>query len=57
MQRFNEIKVWQRSHILVLQLYRLTEGFPPTEPFGLISQLRRAGVSVAANIAEGSKAP
>jgi len=55
MQRFTELKVWQRSHTLVLQLYRLTSGFPAEERFGLTSQLRRAATSVPTNIAEGSK--
>jgi len=55
MQRFTELKVWQRSHALVLEIYRLTASFPDAERFGLISQLRRAAVSVPANIAEGSK--
>lgn len=55
MQRFTEIKVWQRSHALVLQLYRATAGFPADERFGLTSQLRRAATSVPTNIAEGSK--
>jgi len=55
MQRFTELKVWQRSHALVLKLYPLTQSLPADERFGLVSQLRRAAVSVAANIAEGSK--
>jgi four helix bundle protein len=55
MQRFTDLKVWQRSHALVLQLYRLSANFPVAERFGLTSQLRRAATSVAANIAEGSK--
>jgi four helix bundle protein len=54
-QRFTELKVWERSHLLVLELYRLTAGFPPDERYGLVSQLRRAAVSVPNNIAEGSK--
>lgn len=55
MQRFTDLKVWQRSHALVLEVYKVTAGFPETERFGLTSQLRRAAASVPANIAEGSK--
>ena len=55
MQRFTDLKVWQRSHALVLQIYRLTTGFPDDERYGLVSQIRRAAVSIPANIAEGSK--
>ena len=55
MQRFTDLKVWQRSHALVLEIYRLTAVFPADERFGLTSQLRRAVASIPANIAEGSK--
>lgn len=55
MQRFTELNVWQRSHELVLEIYRLTERFPDYERYGVTSQLRRAAVSVPCNIAEGSK--
>jgi len=55
MQRFTDLKVWQRSHALVLQIYQLTAGFPAEERFGLVVQLRRAALSVPTNIAEGSK--
>lgn len=55
MQRFTDLKVWQRSHALVLSLYPLAATFPADERFGLISQRRRAATSVPANIAEGSK--
>jgi len=55
MQRFTDLKVWQRSHQLVLEVYRLSHRFPDDERFGVTSQLRRAAVSVPCNIAEGSK--
>lgn len=55
MQRFTNLKVWQRSHKLVLEIYRVTAAFPEDERFGLVSQLRRAVVSVPCNIAEGTK--
>jgi four helix bundle protein len=45
--------VWQRAIELTTALYRLTQQFPREEIYGLTSQLRRAGVSVASNIAEG----
>jgi hypothetical protein len=55
-QRFQDLKVWQRSHALVLEIYQLTKAFPGTERFGITSQLRRAAVSVPTNIAEGQNA-
>jgi four helix bundle protein len=55
MQKFTELKVWQRSHELTLAVYRASDAFPRDERFGLTSQLRRAAVSVACNVAEGSK--
>ncbi len=50
---YRELKVWQKSMDLVEEGYKLTAGFPKHELYGLTSQLRRAAVSVAANIAEG----
>lgn len=55
MQRFTDLKVWQRSHALTLNVYEVTREFPSDERFGLISQVRRAAASVPTNIAEGSK--
>jgi len=55
MQRFTQIKSWQKGHDLVLRVYRLSVGFPVAEKFGLTSQLRRSALSVPTNIAEGSK--
>jgi four helix bundle protein len=53
MRTFNDLQVWQKAHQLVLEVYRLTRGFPPDERYGLIAQMRRASISIAANIAEG----
>jgi four helix bundle protein len=50
---FRELKVWQKAHELTLAVYQLTATFPPEERYGLSSQLRRAGSSIAANLAEG----
>lgn len=52
---FEDVELWQRAHKWVLGVYKLTEGFPKQEMFGLTSQLRRAAVSVPANFAEGFK--
>lgn len=50
---FRDLVVWQKAHQFVLSVYRLTESFPDREKFGLSHQLRRAAVSIPANIAEG----
>lgn len=50
---FQDLLVWQKAHQLVVNVYSLTKGFPADERFGLISQMRRAAVSVPVNIAEG----
>jgi len=52
-QDFRDLRVWQKSHELVLRIYRVTEDFPKTETYGLVSQIRRAGASIPTNIAEG----
>lgn len=50
---FRDLVVWQKAHELVLAVYRASRDFPDDESFGLTSQIRRAAVSVPANIAEG----
>lgn len=50
---FQDLIVWQKAHMFVLEIYRLTTRFPKHELYGLTSQFRRAAVSVPANIAEG----
>lgn len=52
---FEDLIVWQKAHEFVLAVYGFTQAFPKSEIYGLTSQLRRAAVSVAANIAEGFK--
>jgi len=52
---FRDLIVWQKAHQFVLAVYQFSEHFPKSEIYGLTSQLRRASISVAANIAEGFK--
>ncbi|WES96971.1 four helix bundle protein [Chryseobacterium arthrosphaerae] len=54
MANFKELLVWQKSIDFVTEIYRITETFPKTEVYGLISQIRRAAVSIPSNIAEGN---
>ena len=53
LKSYKELTVWQRAYGLCLDVYRLTSGFPAEEKYGLVSQIRRAAVSVPSNIAEG----
>ena len=53
MQDYRKLQVWNRSHLLVLDLYKIVNQFPKEEQFGLISQIKRASSSIPANIAEG----
>ncbi len=53
MQDFRNLAVWTKAHNITLEVYRLTEGFPRSEVFGLSSQIRRASSSIATNLAEG----
>lgn len=50
---FRDLVVWQKSHNLTLEIYKITSSFPTEEKFGLISQMRRAAYSIPANIVEG----
>jgi four helix bundle protein len=50
---FKDLFVWQKAHELVIEVYKMTKLFPNEEKFGLVSQMRRAAVSIPANIAEG----
>ena len=53
LKNFKELKVWQKSYQLCLDVYKVTKGFPKEEKYGLTSQIRRASVSIPSNIAEG----
>jgi len=50
---FRDLVVWQKAHALTLAMYRYTAGFPKQETYALAAQMRRAAVSIPANIAEG----
>jgi len=50
---YRDLIVWQRASQLAIAVYKLTDSFPAKEQFGLTSQMRRAAVSIASNIAEG----
>ena len=53
MKDFRKLKVWEKSHRFVLDIYKITKEFPKEEMYGLTSQIRRAAASVPTNIAEG----
>jgi four helix bundle protein len=50
---YRDLVVWQKAKAMAVEVYRATEGLPKSEVYGITSQLRRAAVSVASNIAEG----
>ena len=51
--RYRQLQVYERSYKAALAVYRMTKGFPEREKYGMTSQMQRAGISVALNIAEG----
>ncbi len=53
MNDFRDLRVWQGAHDVAVEVYRATAGFPSDERYGLTQQMRRAAVSIPANIAEG----
>jgi len=53
LEKFQDLLVWQKAHELALEIYKFTRDFPKEEKFALVSQMRRAAVSVPANITEG----
>ncbi|MBO7471793.1 MAG: four helix bundle protein, partial [Bacteroidaceae bacterium] len=53
METHKDLRVWQQSIEMVTSIYLMTQSFPKEEMFGLVSQLRRASVSVPSNLAEG----
>lgn len=57
MQDFRRLVVWQKSHELTLDVYKVTRSFPDEEKFGLVSQMRRSSSSIPTNIAEGCVRP
>jgi four helix bundle protein len=52
---FQDLIVWQKAHLFVLDVYRIADRFPKSEIYGLTAQFKRAAISIAANIAEGFK--
>ncbi len=53
MHNFKELKVWQKAVDFAVKIYSVTRSYPNEKKFGLVSQMRRAGVSIPSNIAEG----
>jgi four helix bundle protein len=53
MRNYRDLQVWKKAHDLTLELYRVSQRFPREEMYGITGQLRRAAVSIGANLAEG----
>ena len=56
-EKFRKLEVWRKAHALVLATYEVTKKYPDDEKYGLVSQMRRAAIPVASNIAEGTDRP
>jgi four helix bundle protein len=54
MHRYKQLKVWQKSVDMAVDIYKLTLPYPTEEKYGLVSQMRRSGASIPSNIAEGA---
>jgi len=50
---FRELVIWQKSHQLTLEIYKITSGFPSADRFGIVNKMRRAAYSIPSNIVEG----
>jgi hypothetical protein len=53
MSDYKQLEVWKKAHAVTMEIYALTKTFPVEERFGLVTQMRRAAVSIGANLAEG----
>ena len=53
MQDFRKLMIWQKGHEMALEIYTMTNSYPRTETYGLVSQMRRSAASIPTNIAEG----
>jgi len=53
MAGFKELLAWKKSYSLALEIYKVTKSYPKDELYGIVSQIRRASVSISANVAEG----
>jgi four helix bundle protein len=53
MRNYRDLQVWKKSHNVALDLYRVSQSFPREELYGMTSQIRRAAISIGANLAEG----